>query len=49
MPKNPTGMFAALSVWRAMLGIGIGGEYPCGSAACAEASSRFDSGLDTVG
>lgn len=44
MPTNPAGMFAALSVWRVFLGVGIGGEYPCGSAACTEASSRFKAG-----
>lgn len=32
------GMLAALTAYRFFLGIGIGGEYPAGSVACAEAS-----------
>src|ERR1035437_10215931 len=30
------GMFAALTAYRFLVGIGIGGEYPAGSVACAE-------------
>lgn len=32
------GLFTAITVYRFFLGIGIGGEYPAGSVACAEAS-----------
>ncbi|KIM32935.1 hypothetical protein M408DRAFT_20266 [Serendipita vermifera MAFF 305830] len=32
------GLFAALSAWRFLLGIGVGAEYPCGSVAAAEQS-----------
>lgn len=33
------GMFAAITAYRFFLGIGIGGEYPAGSVAAAEASA----------
>lgn len=39
-----TGMFAALTAWRFFVGIGIGGEYPAGSVACAEATGELKSG-----
>ncbi len=38
------GMLAALTAYRFFLGIGIGGEYPAGSVAAAEASSSIPSG-----
>ncbi|MCJ1229684.1 hypothetical protein MMC12_006353 [Toensbergia leucococca] len=38
------GMFAALTAYRFFLGIGIGGEYPAGSVACAESSGELQSG-----
>jgi MFS family permease len=38
------GMFAALTAYRMFLGIGIGGEYPAGSVACAEASNILGRG-----
>ncbi|ODV97485.1 hypothetical protein PACTADRAFT_47396 [Pachysolen tannophilus NRRL Y-2460] len=38
------GMLAALTAYRFFLGIGIGGEYPAGSVACAEASSLLPPG-----
>lgn len=38
------GMFAALTAYRMFLGIGIGGEYPAGSVACAEASNILSRG-----
>ncbi|KAL7271995.1 glycerophosphoinositol permease [Rhizina undulata] len=37
---STSGMFTALTVYRFFLGIGIGGEYPSGSVACAEASAE---------
>jgi MFS family permease len=39
-----SGMFAALTTYRFFLGVGIGGEYPAGSVACAEASGEVSSG-----
>lgn len=44
MPTNPQGMLAAMTVYRAILGIGIGGEYPAGSVACAEVSQKLSKG-----
>ncbi|KAL8664834.1 MAG: hypothetical protein Q9202_002696 [Teloschistes flavicans] len=38
------GLFAALTAWRFLLGIGIGGEYPAGSVACAESTGELKSG-----
>ncbi|TKA82845.1 hypothetical protein B0A55_00996 [Friedmanniomyces simplex] len=38
------GLFAALTAFRFLLGIGIGGEYPAGSVACAEASGELKEG-----
>ncbi len=38
------GMFAALTAYRFLVGIGIGGEYPAGSVACSEASGELKSG-----
>ncbi|CAO1597059.1 glycerophosphoinositol permease [Xanthoria calcicola] len=38
------GMLAALTAWRFLLGIGIGGEYPAGSVACAESTGELKSG-----
>lgn len=38
------GMLAALTAYRFFLGIGIGGEYPAGSVACAEASVLLGKG-----
>ncbi|KAK5107556.1 hypothetical protein LTR62_001044 [Meristemomyces frigidus] len=39
-----TGLFAALTAYRFLLGIGIGGEYPAGSVGCAEASGELKVG-----
>lgn len=38
------GLFEALTAWRFLLGIGIGGEYPAGSVGCAEATGELKSG-----
>ncbi|MCJ1256310.1 hypothetical protein MMC24_004131 [Lignoscripta atroalba] len=38
------GLFAALTVFRFFLGIGIGGEYPAGSVACAESTGELKAG-----
>lgn len=38
------GMFAALTAYRFLIGIGIGGEYPAGSVACAEATGELRAG-----
>jgi MFS family permease len=38
------GMFAALSAYRFLVGVGIGGEYPAGSVACSEASGELKRG-----
>ncbi|RFU29933.1 hypothetical protein B7463_g6400, partial [Scytalidium lignicola] len=38
------GMFAALTAYRFLVGIGIGGEYPAGSVACSESSGELKSG-----
>ncbi|ODQ81612.1 hypothetical protein BABINDRAFT_159881 [Babjeviella inositovora NRRL Y-12698] len=37
--SDANGLFTALTVYRFFLGVGIGGEYPAGSVACAEASA----------
>ncbi|TVY84538.1 Major glycerophosphoinositol permease GIT3 [Lachnellula suecica] len=39
-----SGMFAALTAYRFLVGIGIGGEYPAGSVACSEATGELKSG-----
>lgn len=39
-----SGMLAALTAYRFFLGIGIGGEYPAGSVACAESTGELKSG-----
>lgn len=41
---SATGMFAALTAYRFFLGIGIGGEYPAGSVACAENTGELKGG-----
>ncbi|ORY61277.1 major facilitator superfamily domain-containing protein [Pseudomassariella vexata] len=41
---EPVGMFNILAAWRFFVGIGIGGEYPAGSVACAESSGELKSG-----
>ncbi|OQD74014.1 hypothetical protein PENDEC_c012G06364 [Penicillium decumbens] len=38
------GMFAALTAYRFFIGIGIGGEYPAGSVACAENTGELKEG-----
>jgi MFS family permease len=38
------GTFAALTAYRFLVGIGIGGEYPAGSVACSEATGELKSG-----
>lgn len=38
------GLFAALTAYRFLVGIGIGGEYPAGSVACSEATGELKSG-----
>lgn len=38
------GLFAALTAYRFLLGIGIGGEYPAGSVGCAESSGELKAG-----
>lgn len=40
MPEDPRSMFKLIAAYRFLIGIGIGGEYPSGSTACAEAA-RF--------
>lgn len=44
MPQEPKGMLNMLITMRAVVGIGIGGEYPAGSVACAEVSQRLSKG-----
>jgi MFS family permease len=39
-----SGLFAALTAYRFFLGIGIGGEYPAGSVACAESTTELKAG-----
>jgi MFS family permease len=41
---SSSGLFAALTAWRFLLGIGIGGEYPAGSVGCAESTGELKSG-----
>ena len=41
---NIQGTFAALTAFRFLLGIGIGGEYPAGSVACAESTGELKEG-----
>ncbi|PHH74045.1 hypothetical protein CDD80_3407 [Ophiocordyceps camponoti-rufipedis] len=41
---DPVAMFSMLAAWRFFVGIGIGGEYPAGSVACAESSGELRSG-----
>ncbi|RDL37096.1 uncharacterized protein BP5553_04529 [Venustampulla echinocandica] len=38
------GLFAALTAYRFLVGIGIGGEYPAGSVACSEATGELKTG-----
>ncbi|KAJ5717757.1 Glycerophosphodiester transporter GIT2 [Penicillium malachiteum] len=38
------GLFAALTAYRFFMGIGIGGEYPAGSVACAENTGELKEG-----
>lgn len=38
------GMFAALTAYRFLVGIGIGGEYPAGSVACSESTGELKAG-----
>lgn len=38
------GLLTALIVYRFLVGIGIGGEYPAGSVACSEASAMMGTG-----
>jgi MFS family permease len=38
------GLFAALTAYRFLVGIGIGGEYPAGSVAASEATGELKSG-----
>ncbi|EMF16861.1 MFS general substrate transporter [Sphaerulina musiva SO2202] len=39
-----SGMIAALTAYRFLLGIGIGGEYPAGSVGCAESTGELKEG-----
>lgn len=39
-----TGMTSALTAYRFLVGIGIGGEYPAGSVACSEATGELKAG-----
>lgn len=41
---STSGLFAALTAYRFLLGIGIGGEYPAGSVGCAESTGELKSG-----
>ncbi|CAL5873719.1 uncharacterized protein PFLUO_LOCUS8001 [Penicillium psychrofluorescens] len=41
---SPTGLFAALTAYRFIIGIGIGGEYPAGSVAAAESTGELKAG-----
>jgi MFS family permease len=38
------GMFAALTAYRFLVGVGIGGEYPAGSVACSESTGELKEG-----
>lgn len=39
-----SGLFSALTTYRFLVGIGIGGEYPAGSVSCSEATGKLKSG-----
>ncbi|KAF2635612.1 MFS general substrate transporter [Massarina eburnea CBS 473.64] len=41
---SPNGLISALVAYRFFLGIGIGGEYPAGSVACAEGTGELKEG-----
>lgn len=41
---HASGLFAALAAYRFLTGIGIGGEYPAGSVACAESTGELKNG-----
>lgn len=41
---STSGLFASLTAWRFLLGIGIGGEYPAGSVGCAESTGELKKG-----
>ncbi|MCJ1463858.1 hypothetical protein MMC07_002467 [Pseudocyphellaria aurata] len=41
---SASGLFAALAAYRFLIGIGIGGEYPAGSVACAESTGELKAG-----
>ena len=41
---NPYGLFAAITAYRFLIGIGIGAEYPAGSVAAAENARDLKSG-----
>lgn len=43
-PEDPKGMLDMLITMRTFVGLGIGGEYPAGSVACAETSQRLSNG-----
>ncbi|KAJ3194625.1 hypothetical protein HDU83_008802 [Entophlyctis luteolus] len=41
---DAVGMFNMLVAWRFFVGVGIGGEYPAGSVACAESTGELKAG-----
>ncbi|EPS37869.1 hypothetical protein H072_8397 [Dactylellina haptotyla CBS 200.50] len=41
---STSGLFAALTAWRFLLGLAIGSEYPAGSVAAAESSGELKAG-----
>lgn len=41
---SQSGLFAALTAYRFLTGIGIGGEYPAGSVGCAESTGELKEG-----
>ncbi|KIW38864.1 uncharacterized protein PV06_08692 [Exophiala oligosperma] len=41
---SPQGLFAALSAYRFLIGLGIGGEYPAGSVGAAESTGELKTG-----
>ncbi|KAF4554405.1 Sugar (and other) transporter-like protein 5 [Elsinoe fawcettii] len=41
---SQSGLFAALTAYRFLTGIGIGGEYPAGSVGCAESTGELKAG-----
>ncbi|KAJ9131307.1 MFS general substrate transporter [Coniochaeta hoffmannii] len=41
---DAVGMFNILTAWRFFVGVGIGGEYPAGSTACAESTGELKKG-----